>query len=149
MITYRIFGNGRGVLLTREANVVRGEIKFEFQNAPDGATAIFSSLSSKYYRELAGGVCSIQAEYFDGIVEVVVALNGKKPFERWQCESLNCTRQPGGSVLITPDDANLPEEVVKLRGEVDELRETNKRLNEKIEALYRSFEEIKQGYNLT
>lgn len=150
MITYKLLSNGRAVILNRSAVVAKGKVEFEFQNAPLGANAVFSSLNSKekYYRPLENGACNVPAEYFEGTVDITLAIFNQSPIKRWRCESLKCTKMSGGEVLIVADDANLPEEFVKLRVEVDELREKNGSLERKIEALHKSFQEIMQGYNI-
>ena len=147
---YKIFNNGRGAIVSREPETITKTVELEFRNAPAGATAIFTTQQgTSYYRELRNSKCSLDVSRLSGSVQVSLAImDGRVPRKRWECEGFSCLRQPGGAVFIMPDDANLPEEFVKLREEFDELREKNSVLEKKIEELYDAFEKIKEGYNL-
>ena len=149
-MTYKIFNNGRGVITSREPELVSGDLEFLFNGAPEGATAIIIAQNgTSYYRELKERRCSVPSKYFEGSVEVGVAvMNGKIPTDRWSCEGLRAIKQPGGQVLILPDDGDIPGIMAMMRVEMDELRQENKKLKEAQAALRRDFETIKQGYNL-
>jgi hypothetical protein len=147
---YRIFNNARGVIVSREAQTLSGDIPFHFEGAPEGATAIITNQDgTSYYRALENRECSVPSKYLNGCVSVGLAvMNGKVPTRRWSCEGIRVIRQSGDAVLVLPDDGDLPGTIAMMRVEIDELREKNSVLEKKIEELYDAFEKIKEGYNL-
>jgi hypothetical protein len=148
---YRIFNNARGVIVSREAQTLSGDIPFRFEGAPEGATAIITNQDgTSYYRELENRECSIPSKYLNGCVSVSIALmNGKIPTSRWSCEGIKVIRQQGDVVLVMPDDGDIPGTMAMLQVELDELRKKNLALESRFADLKREFDNLKKGYNLT
>lgn len=148
---YRIFNNARGVIVSREAQTLSGDIPFRFEGTPEGATAIITNQDgTSYYRELENRECSIPSKYLNGCVSVSLALmNGKIPTSRWSCEGIKVIRQQGDVVLVMPDDGDIPGTMAMMRVELDELREKNLALESRFADLKREFDNLKKGYNLT
>jgi hypothetical protein len=148
---YRIFNNARGVIVSREAQTLSGDIPFRFEGAPEGATAIITNRDgTSYYRELVRCECSVPSKYFNGCVSVSLALmNGKIPTSRWSCEGIKVIRQQGDVVLVMPDDGDIPGTMAMLQVELDEVRKKNLALESRFADLKREFDNLKKGYDFT
>ena len=147
---YRILKSGKGIIQTRSESFERGEIIFTFENAPKNATAIFTLQGGvSLYRDLEDGECRMRTTSLYGCGEVTVAvLADKTPSEKWECEGFCAIRQGDGSVLIKPDDNDLPGRLSELAAALDDEVRRSEKLEERVITLEREFKRIKQGYNL-
>lgn len=111
---YRLLCDGDGIILTREPELVHGELYISFKGAPDRATAIFERDDGESaYRALSDGVCAIESGWLGGSMKVTVAvLDGSMRAQRWRCERFRALVQKGGGVLIYPDDEDLRKRIV-------------------------------------
>ncbi len=152
MMIYKLLDNATGVILTRQPEMLREdeELCVQFNNNDPDATAIFQPKDGdSLYRSLSDGLCCVPATKLCGAVSVTVAnLNGKTPIKRWICEELNVEKKNGG-YLISPNDMNLPQVVVSLRLENEELRCAQAKQEAEIQELREMLTEIIEGYNLT
>lgn len=149
MIKYRLFDNGKGVILTRQAFVHRGDLPLEFENASDEATVIAEAKDgTSYYRQLSGGKCYIPLDNIEGDVKITVALMGKTPVTRWSCEEIKIQRLEDGQVLVAPNDMNLPDKVIELYIENDTLRKDITGLTNKIAAIEQRLSDLLEGYDI-
>lgn len=147
-MTYKLLSTGKGVITTRQVKVIKDNATFLFNDAPEGAIAVFTMPGATYYRELNGGRCNIPGKYLDGNIAVSIALNDKTAkIKRYACEGLQATKLSDG-VLLAPDDSNLAEEFAKLRVEADELRGEFDKLRGEFEDLKKEFNDMMQGYGL-
>jgi len=148
---YRLLDNGVGVILTRQPKIAEGELLVSFAGAPADSTAIFETESGDcYYRKLSDGACSLPVSKIFGEVKVTVALlNGKTPTRRWLCEEIKAENQNSGCALIAPNDMNLPQTVVELRLENQEIRQTQEELKKLCKELKDTLEKIMEGYDFT
>ena len=148
---YKLLDNGVGVILTRQPEIVEDELYINCANAPANATAIFETMEGdSYYRLLSDGLCSLPVQKIVGEVKVTVALlNGETPPRRWLCEEFKVSIQRNGGALVAPNDMNLPQTVVELRLENQEIRASYKRLEERYEELKDMLEKIMEGYDFT
>ena len=148
---YKLLDNGVGVILTRQPEIVEDELFIDFADAPADATAIFETKGgNSYYRLLSDGLCSLPIKKIVGEVKVTVALlNGETPPRRWLCEEFKVSIQRNGGALVAPNDMNLPQTVVELRLENQEIRASHKRLEERYEELKDMLEKIMEGYDFT
>ena len=148
---YRVLNNGTAVLLTRQPELERGEVLIAFTGAPDGATAIFECNGDSIYRLLKDGICIISADKLSGPVAVTLAvLDGSARPKKWICEELVAdVREDRGGVILSPNDANLPERVTELKLENEELRNAQKNLENAIKALEEKLTSIYEGYDFT
>lgn len=148
---YKLLDIGVGVILTRQPEILSGEISVSFVNAPEGATAIFEEKAGdSFYRELSSdGTCSLPPS-ISGEVRVSVAVfSGVARPKRWICEEFKVCKEQNGCILVAPNDMNLPQTVVELRLENEAIREELKNTNEKYNKLYEALEKIMEGYDLT
>lgn len=147
---FRLLSNGKGVITSRQPKVVKDNATFLFNGAPEGATAVFAPPGTVYYRPLQNGRCNIPSKYLEGDITVAVSVNGEgSSKKRIPCESIKAEKLSDGSVLIVPNDCNLPEEFASLRVEVDELRTQHKSLEDKYRELEDRLDTYMSGYNLT
>lgn len=148
---YKLLDNGVGVILTRQPEIVEDELFIDFTDAPADATAIFETKGgTPYYRLLSDGLCSLPVKKIIGEVKVTVALlNGETPPRRWLCEEFKVSIQRNGGALVAPNDMNLPQTVVELRLENQEIRASYKRLEERYEELKDMLKKIMEGYDFT
>lgn len=149
-LEYKILGNGTAVILTRQPEIVHGELRVDFTCAPLGATAIFESNGSSVYRLLDGISCSVPVSRLDGAVKVTLALlDGSASPKKWVCEELMTKKEKNGGVLVSPNDMNLPQRYIELKLENEEIRRENKCLAERVKKLENRLETILEGYDLT
>ncbi len=146
MVQYKLLNNGRGVILTRQPEIVEGAVFFTFEGTPAGATAIFITLDGKEYYRHADEACSVPASALVGETKVTVAL--LREGKQWKCEGLLGDPVQDG-VLIAPNDADLPGNVADLQIQLHEVRESFLRLEARYEALNQRLTEMMEGYDLT
>jgi hypothetical protein len=123
-MTYRILSTGKGVIINRMPETVENKIIFDFERAPEHATAIFTfDDGTSYYRDLCDGRCSITKKDVAGCIGVALAiLDGKTPVARWECEGVKAEKYCDGYVTLVPDDSDLPSKFVSLQMELEEER---------------------------
>lgn len=148
---YKLLDNERGVILTRTPESCADVLIFEFEDVPEGATAIFEQEKVKYFRELTEGSCKLPLRRLgDGTVNLTVAvLDGSADPTRWLCEAFRLRRLESGESLAFPDDGDLPAEVARLRVENSKMRRDIAELSKKYEDLSDKLERIMEGYDLT
>lgn len=146
---YRVLNNGTAVLITRQPSLENGEICVTFTGAPSGATAIFEFNGNSIYRLLEDSMCTIPANKLKGPVVVTIALlDGSSRPEKWVCEELMADVWENGAVLVSPNDANLPQRVTELALENEELRVLLGKLAGEIQSLKDNLESLYEGYDL-
>lgn len=153
---YRLLDNNTGVILTRSAEIATPPVCvgdgcfIAFEGAPDGSVAVFTWKGYTFYRDLVSGKCAFPQAIDGGDVDVTVALiatDGNT--RRWECEGLIARRTSDGSIILAPNDANLPGEIARLRIENEAIRKENKQVRDKLDALESKLDKIMEGYNVT
>lgn len=149
--TYKLLNDGQGVILTRQPALLDGDLEVTFVDAPEGSIALFEAEGINCYRELENrGTCIVPRRILNGTVEVsITCYNGTVTPERWRCEGLIATALSNGTVILAPDDNNLPLEVVNLKIANHKLREDYAELEEKFNKLSDTFTSMMEGYDLT
>lgn len=147
---YRLLCDGDGIILTREPELVHGELYISFKGAPDRATAIFERDDGESaYRALSDGVCAIESGWLGGSMKVTVAvLDGSMRAQRWRCERFRALVQKGGGVLIYPYDEDLRKRIVKIQEENADLRAAHNVLVEKCGELEKKLNKLLEGYDV-
>lgn len=143
--------DGQGVILTRQPNVLEGDLVVTFSGAPAGAIALFKTDGANCYRELEGGAsCLIPHHILNGAIQVsVTCYNGTVTPQRWHCEGLVATTLANGAVILAPDDNNLPLDVANVKIAYHKLREDFAELEGKFNKLSDTFTSMMEGYDLT
>ena len=148
-IFYKLLDDGTAIILTRQPELVEGQLAVKFNGAPPEATAVFYLDDMNFYRPLNDGRCSVPVDKFQGDIQVTVAVfDDATPMTKWCCEGLKVTRTPDGAVWIAPNDMNLPQEIANIRIRLDELRRMVETLRKSNQELEKELESIKEGYDL-
>ena len=146
---YKLLNDGQGVILTRQPRVLDGDMELSFVGAPDGAVALFVRGSDRCFRTIESGACTLPRAMLGGILEVsVTCYDGTVEPKSWKCEGIVVTVLKSGELLISPDDNNLPLEVVNLKIANHELREDYAELEKKFNKLNERFASMMEGYDL-
>jgi hypothetical protein len=148
-MTYRILSTGKGVIINRMPETVENKIIFDFERAPEHATAIFTfDDGTSYYRDLCDGRCSITKKDVAGCIGVALAiLDGKTPVARWECEGVKAEKYCDGYVTLVPDDSDLPSKFVSLQMELEEERLLTKKLIENIDELKKEIRQFREEFD--
>lgn len=148
-MVYKLLNNGSGVILTRQPEIAESALFVHFTGVPTNATAIFTLESGEsYYRPLSDASCSLPVANLRGAIKVTVAVLDKTPLRRWICEEFKADKLKEGT-LIAPNDMNLPQTVVDLRLENEDLRLTCRKLEEMYKEISDKLEKIMEGYDFT
>ena len=150
---YKLLDNERGVIVSRTSEVCSDKLNVEFEDVPAGATAIFEHPEGrvKQFAEISSGTCFLPLDRFkDGRITLAVAiLDGSADPQRWLCEEFLLKRLGDGSVLVSPNDGDLPLEVSLIKVELCEIRRELFNLAKKQSELSMKLESIMEGYDLT
>lgn len=148
---YKLLNDGQGVILSRQPEILEGDQIVRFSGAPSGAVVLFETKNESCYRKLEkDGYCLVPHRVLNGVVKVnVTCYNGTVTPQRWGCESLIANTLPNGTVVLMPDDNNLPLEVANLKIANHKLREDFAELEEKFNKLSDTFTSMMEGYDLT
>ena len=150
-IVYKLLGNNKGVILTRNPQVTERNVNISFKNAPSNALAVLEFDSGReVYKPLLEGECSVALPpQSEGSMKVAVIINnGTVNPRKWICEQMQFCRTPKGEVIVSPNDFNLPQEFVDLKLENESLREDNKKLHKRLDELDTRLNNIMEGYDL-
>lgn len=147
----KLLDNNRGVILTRQPELIYGNLYITFTGAPEFATAIFERQDGEsLYRSLEDGLCGVPENFLQGEIKITVTkFDGTVSPQKWACEGLKITKQKKGGVLVAPNDMNIPEQMVELQLELQEMREREKIQAEKISELNTKLEKLLEGYDIT
>ena len=147
---YRLLCDKTGVILTREPEIVSDELLIAFSGALDGYTAIFErDDGDSMYRQIKDENCSVSAAFLRGSIKVTVAnLDGSVKPKKWLCEGIKAVRLKNVGVLISPDDANLQNKVVKLQIGYAELKGKSDKQEQKISELETKLNKLLEGYDI-
>lgn len=151
IMNIKLLDNSKGVILTRQPEIVYDNLYLSFTGAPQFSTAIFDRNDGEsIYRSLEDGQCSVPERFLQGEIKVtVVVFDGTVNPDKWVCEGLKITKQKKGGVLVSPNDMNIPEQMVELQIELQEMRKKDKEQSEKISELNKKIEKLLEGYDIT
>lgn len=150
MKQYVLLSNEKGFVSSRQPELVRSDLQLSFKNAPESAHAIINTDKASFYRELVDKSCTVPFKGLVGVLRVTVCVFHDTPnHKRWICEELLAEPREDGSVLVSPNDMNLPQKVTDLFIENEELRAANSKLLQRVDTLEKRFEEMLEGYDLT
>ena len=95
---YTLLSNNNGIITTRTPTMFKGEVKFTFNNAPQGATAVFTNKNNReLYRVLTDGSCSVPETFIcEGEIAVCVVSSQMGKLRKWSCEAV-CIAEAGSS----------------------------------------------------
>lgn len=145
-MTFKLLGNDTGVIITRDPEIVSGDVTLSFEGALAGSTAIISTEKRTHFIPIENGSCSIHAEHLDGNIAIAVA--ARRFPKRSHCEGIKALQLGDGRVLISPADADLQRIIVNLRIEIDAIRTAQNTLKKNYEEISARLEEYMSGHNL-
>ena len=147
---YKVLNNNTAVLLTMSPQIIYGNLRISFEDAPGNVTAIFKCGDASYYRELKDGICEIPSDKLSGEVKISLAiLDTKTPLQKWICDSLNAQRTKDGGVLVSLKDLIAPETVAKLRIENQNIRNEFAAVRSELQRLDALYHKIMDVYDFT
>lgn len=144
-----ISGIKRGFIATREPEVVEGELRITFTDAPENATAIFENKNGdSVYRLLSEGNCAVPESFLlKGNIKVtVVVLNGKPDAPKYICEDIYA-RVVNGAVVVCPNGINITAQIIELFAEIEKTNGAMRVLEERQTALDAKLIKLLEGYD--
>ena len=146
---YLLLKDMTGVIRDRSPEVSGRILKFEFDQAPAGALAVFKTNRGDIYLALQDGCCELDSTGLIGEIGVTVAVfDGTAEAQRWQCEGIILYSLTDGNLLLVPHDGNLSQTVAIMHIRLDACEETNRRLTEEISKLREEQQKLMTGYNI-
>lgn len=142
----------KGILLTRQPEIVSDELIITFSDAPDDAVAIFESYATgdSIYRTLQDKTCSVPMGFLKGEISVhVTVMDGKTAAPVFVCEELKAEPVQGSGVLILPNDSNLTKIVAEIQLDMQEIKNELKTVTEKYSELDKKLVKLLEGYDIT
>ena len=150
-----LLSNKKGVITTRQAEIVSGEWKVTFENAPDNASAIFkNSKNNELYRLLAEGSCNVPLSFLKcGEISITITVpqtDKKKDKELiWHCEGVT-VQQIGDSknLLISPCDMDISSRIAQIEVTLDGFVRTVVSFEKQNANLKAELEKLIEGYDI-
>ncbi len=146
---YKLLDNGKGLLLTRQPEIVQQHLIITFSGAPENATAIFENgKGDSLYRLLQDNTCSLPARFLEGDIKVSITIldTSQKP-PVWHCEEIKTKKQSAG-VLVGPNDMNLPQQVIEIQLEQQEIKNTIGGLIRQLSEFDEKLKKLLEGYDI-
>ena len=101
------------------------------------------------YRLIEGEICSLDAAFLRGTIKCTVAmLNGSVKAQKWLCEGIKTVRIKDVGVIVSPDDVNLQNKLVKIQIEKAALQNTVDKHEERISELEKKLTKLLEGYDI-
>lgn len=141
----KLLSNGMGILTVRDPIAVNKDFVLEVEGASNTAEIVLEQVGGgAYRRSIINEKTEIPSKALEGNVRVTVIDNGR----RWECEELIGKRQSDGCVTVVPNNAKLPDTVVKLCIENEDMRCSISRLSKELEETKEYFKGICEGYDI-
>lgn len=142
----------KGILLTRQPEIVKEDLIISFAEAPDNAVAIFENkrTGDSLYRLLQDETCTVPYEFLKGEISVhVTVMDGKTAAPVFVCEELKAEPVQGSGVLVLPNDNNLTKIVAEIQLDMQEIKNELKTVTEKYSELDKKLVKLLEGYDIT
>ena len=145
---YALFDTMQGTVVDRTPEEVTDEILLEFEDVPDGCSAMVSAESGySYYRKIdEDGKCVLPVMY--GTLGVKVKRFGAK-IDTWDCEGFKVIGMGGGRAIMYPANQNIHEELIRVLRENQQIRNEQKRLEGEILATNERLNKAFEGWGIT
>lgn len=146
----KLLDNKKGFILTRQPEVVDDSLYITFTGAPENATAIFENGEDSLYKLLRENCCEVPKNFLVGEIKITVAiLNGEVNSPKWECEGIKASKTKDGNILIAPNDMNLPEKMVEIQLEMQEIQNNLSTLSKNYSELETKLTKLLEGYDIT
>ena len=146
-MTYRILKNGTAVISERNVIPIVTETILKFIGATEGDTLILKREDGvKHFTPIEDGLAIVRGSYLSGGERFKVRVSKLQGDGAIVCEGIKKVTHES-KPFIAPDDSNIPAEIARLRIENDELRQTNKEILKRLDALLLRVEEF-EGFDI-
>ena len=146
---YKLLDNKKGLLLTRQPEIIQQHLLITFSGAPENATAIFENGNGdSLYRLLQDNTCSLPARFLEGDIKVSITIldtSHKPPI--WRCEEIKTQKQNTG-VLVSPNDMNLPQQMIEIQLEQQKITDTIGILTGQLLEFDKKLKKLLDGYDI-
>jgi len=140
----------KGILLTRGAEIVQGELLVTFSDAPEDAVAIFENkkTGNALYRTLEDNTCSVPETFLRGEIGVsVTVMDGKTTSPVYVCTEIKAELIEG-AVFVTPNDEDLARALGEVLTEMQTMKDELKKANDKCSELEIKLNKLIEGYDI-
>ena len=146
---YRLLDNQTGVIVGRNPVLLQGKLTLSFPEVTEKLMVALENQGEFYYRELQNARCELNVGKLRGVVKVTLFDNMAPIAKRrkWVCEELYIDHTENG-VWVYPD-ANLPQAVMDLRLENEQIRHELAAFRLSFKALEERFDRLVEGYDIT
>ena len=146
----KLLNNKKGFILTRQPEVVDDCLYITFTGAPENATAIFENEEDSLYRLLRENCCEVPKNFLVGEIKITIAiLDGDIKSSKWECEGIKASKTKDGNILIAPNDMNIPEKIVDVQLEMQEIKDNIHTLMKNYSELETKLTKLLEGYDIT
>lgn len=152
---YKLLDDNTGIILTRNPEKVSKNLFITFTGAPADATVIFENREGdSLYRKLEDNMCAVPTRFLcpileDAIKVTVCILDGVSK-DRWKCEEIKTGLLVStNEVLVQPNDMNIPQQMIDLKLELQEMKTKQKEQQEEISELNNKLNRLLEGYDIT
>lgn len=152
---YKLLDDNTGIILTRNPEKVSKNLFITFTGAPADATVIFENREGdSLYRKLEDNMCAVPTRFLcpilEDVIKVTVCVLDGVSKDRWKCEEIKTGLLTStNEVLIQPNDMNIPQQMIELKLEIQEMRENAKKQQEEISELNNKLNRLLEGYDIT
>lgn len=150
-----LLSNNKGVITTRQAEIVGGEWKVTFDNAPDNASAIFkNSKNNELYRLLEDSSCIVPLSFLKcGEISITITTpktDKKKGKEQiWHCEGVTVQKiGDSKNLLISPCDMDISSRIAQIEVTLDGFVRAVASLDKHNAQLQAELEKLIEGYDI-
>ena len=146
----KLLDNKKGFILTRQPEVVDNSLYITFTGAPENATAIFENGKDSLYKLLRENCCEVPKNFLVGEIKITIAiLDGDIKSSKWECEGIKTSKISDGNILIAPNDMNIPEKIVDVQLEMQEIKDNIHTLMKNYSELETKLTKLLEGYDIT
>ena len=137
----------KGFILTREPELLDGDLFIKFTNAPDNATAIFENKNGdSLYRTIDKEECSVPKDFLDGVIRCkVVVLDGKSDAPKFDCENIY-TKKLDDKIICCPNGIDIPLQIVETLSGLQDVKDGLSCLSDKHEKISQKLDKLIEGY---
>ena len=144
---YALFDTMTGAVVDRTPTEVRGALPLEFVGAVDGSVVSLTAEDGVvFYVKVEKGACV--APFLTGKITVRVKKFGDR-VDTWVCEPLKVIDLGDGRALVYPEDQDIFAELVRVRMELQAVRDEQKVQKGDILATNKRLDNMLEGWGIT
>lgn len=144
---YALFDTMTGAVLDRTPTEVHGGLPLEFVGAVEGSRVMLTTEDGVvFYVKIENGACV--APFLTGKIQVRVKHFGTR-VDTWVCEPLKVIDLGEGRALVYPEDQDIFAELVRVRMELQGIRDEQKVQKGDILATNKRLDDMLEGWGIT